>query len=161
MGLDCTWQLPDGRGSSAAVLDSRLLLREEAAVSMQAYASRTGWIMLAAIVMFSVGLLRIISGISYLVNSHKVNDFTLGLFGDNMWVWGLWDLGIAAVAIWAAYSLLGGGEFGRVIAYLWAMLVIVNSFLIIGIAPWFAAAMITLAILVIYGLASTPVRSET
>ena len=58
---------------------------------MQAYASRTGWIMLAAIVMFSVGLFRIISGISYLVDSHKVNDFTLGLFGDNMWALG--DLG--------------------------------------------------------------------
>ena len=128
---------------------------------MQAYASRTGWIMLAAIVMFSVGVLRIISGISYLVNSHKVNDFTLGLFGDNMWVGGIWDLGIAAVAVWAAYSLLGGGEFGRVIAYLWAMLVIVNSFLIIGIAPWFAAAMIALAVLVIYGLASTPLKTET
>ena len=26
-------------------------------------------------------------------------------------------------------------------AYTWAILVIVNSFLIIGIAPWFAAAM--------------------
>ena len=79
--------------------------------SMQAYASRTGWIMLAAIVMFSVGLFRIISGISYLVDSHKVNDFSLGLFGDNMWLWGIWDLGIGAIAIWAAYSLLGGGEF--------------------------------------------------
>jgi hypothetical protein len=79
-----------------------------------------------------------------------------------MWLWGIWDLGIAALAFWAFYSLLGGGEFGRVIAYLWAILVIVNSFLIIGIAPWFAAAMITLAVLVIYGLASTPlVRSET
>jgi len=128
--------------------------------SMQAYASRTGWIMLAAIVMFSVGLFRIISGISYLVDSHKVNDFTLGLFGDNMWLWGIWDLGIGAIAIWAAYSLLAGGEFGRVIAYLWAILVIVNSFLIIGIAPWFAAAMITLAVLVVYGLASTPLRSS-
>ena len=124
--------------------------------SMQAYASRTGWIMLAAIVMFSVGVLRIISGISYLADSNKVNNLTLGLFGDNMWLWGIWDLGIAALAIWAAYSLLGGGEFGRVIAYIWAILVIVNSFLIIGIAPWFAAAMITLAVLVIYGLASTP-----
>jgi len=128
---------------------------------MQAYASRTGWIMLAAIVMFSVGVLRIISGISYLVDSHKVNNFTAGLFGDNMWLWGIWDLGIAAVAIWAAYSLLGGGEFGRVIAYIWAILVIVNSFLIIGVAPWFAAAMIALAVLVIYGLASTPLQSET
>lgn len=128
--------------------------------SMQSYASRTGWIMLAAIVMFSVGFLRIISGISYLVNSHKVNNFTFGLFGDNMWVWGLWDLGIAALAIWAAYSLLGGGEFGRVIAYLWAIMVIVNGFLVIGYAPWFAAAMITLAVLVVYGLASTPLDRE-
>ena len=59
--------------------------------SVQAYASRTGWIMLAAIVMFAVGALRLISGISYLVDSHKVNDLTVGLFGDNMWLWG--DLG--------------------------------------------------------------------
>ena len=128
--------------------------------SMQAYASRTGWIMLAAIVMFSVGVFRIISGISYLANSHKINDYTAGFFGDNMWAWGLWDLLIAVIAIWAAFSLLGGGEFGRVIAYLWAILVIVNSFLTIGIAPWFGAAMLTLAILVVYGLASTPLRAS-
>jgi hypothetical protein len=126
---------------------------------MQAYASRTGWIMLAAIVMFSVGVYRVLSGISYLANSDKINDFTAGFFGDNMWAWGIWDLAIAVIAIWAAFSLLSGGEFGRVIAYLWAILVIVNSFLIIGIAPWFAAAMITLAVLVVYGLASTPSRS--
>jgi dolichyl-phosphate-mannose--protein O-mannosyl transferase len=125
--------------------------------SMQAYASRTGWIMLAAVVMFSVGVSRIISGISYLANSHKINDYTAGFFGDNMWAWGLWDLLIAVIAIWAAFSLLKGGEFGRVIAYLWAILVIINSFLTIGIAPWFGAAMLTLALLVIYGLASTPV----
>jgi len=130
--------------------------------SMQAYASRTGWIMLAAVVLFSVAVFRLISGISYLANSHKINDYTAGFFGDNMWAWGLWDLAIAALAIWAAFSLLGGGEFGRVIAYIWAILVIVNSFLIIGIAPWFGAAMLTLALLVIYGLASTPLRtSET
>jgi hypothetical protein len=130
--------------------------------SMQAYANRTGWIMLAAVTMFSVGVFRILSGISYLANSHKINDYTAGFFGDNMWAWGLWDLLIAAIAIWAAYSLLGGGEFGRVVAYIWAILVIVNSFLIIGIAPWFGAAMLALAVLVVYGLASTPLRaSET
>ncbi|HET7744348.1 MAG TPA: hypothetical protein VFK76_06355 [Gaiellaceae bacterium] len=128
--------------------------------SMQAYASRTGWIMLAAIVMFSVGFFRILSGISYLANSHKINNFTLGFFGDNMWVWGIWDLGIAAIAIWAAYSLLGGGEFGRIVAYIWAIMVIVNGFLVIGYAPWYAAGMITLAVLVVYGLASTPLERE-
>ena len=126
--------------------------------SVQAYANRTGWIMLAAVVMFSVGVFRILSGISYLANSHKINDYTAGFFGDNMWAWGLWDLVIAAIAIWAAFSLLSGGEFGRVIAYIWAILVIINSFLIISIAPWFGAAMLTLAVLVIYGLASTPLQ---
>ena len=128
--------------------------------SVQAYANRTGWIMLAAVVMFSVGVFRILSGISSLANSHKINDYTAGFFGDNMWAWGLWDLVIAAIAIWAAFSLLSGGEFGRVIAYIWAILVIINSFLIISIAPWFGAAMLTLAVLVIYGLASTPLGSS-
>lgn len=124
--------------------------------SMEELESRRGWVVFAAIVMFSVGCLRVISGISYLSDSHKVNDLTLGLFGDNLWAWGLWDLGIAAIALWAGYSLLSGGSFGRVVAYVWAVLVIVNSFLIIGVAPWFAALMIALAVFVVYGLASSP-----
>lgn len=125
-------------------------------MSMEELEKRSGWTMFAAIVLFSVGFLRIISGISYLSDSNKVNDLTLGLFGDSLWAWGLWDLGIAAIALYAGYSLLGGGTFGKVVAYLWAVLVIVNSFLIMGIAPWFAATMIALAVLVVYGLASSP-----
>ena len=128
--------------------------------TVSAYERRSGWIMLAAVVMLSVGFFRIISGISYLADSHKVNDFSSGVFGDNLWAWGLWDLGIAALALYAAYSLVEGGEFGRVIAYLWGILVIVNSFLVMGAAPWFAAAMIALAVLVIYGLASTPREAD-
>lgn len=124
-------------------------------MSTQTYRLSSGWVSFAAIVMFSVGFLRLISGISYLSDSHKVNDFTAGLFGDNLWAWGLWDLAIAALALYAGYSLLSGGEFGRIVAYIWGIVVIVNSFLIIGIAPWFAAASITLGALVIYGLAST------
>ena len=54
-------------------------------MSMDDLESRRGWVVFAAIVMFSVGCFRIISGISYLANSHKINDFTAGLFGDNMW----------------------------------------------------------------------------
>ncbi|HSF62338.1 MAG TPA: hypothetical protein VLA69_11635 [Gaiellaceae bacterium] len=128
-------------------------------MSMEELERRSGWTMFAAVVLFSVGFLRIISGISYLSDSNKVNDLTLGLFGDSLWAWGIWDLGIAAVALYAGYSLLGGGTFGRVVAYLWAVLVIVNSFLIIGYAPWFAFAMIALAVLVVYGLASSPQES--
>ena len=61
-------------------------------MSTQAYRASSGWTMFAAVVMISVGFLRVISGISYLSDSHKVNDLTLGLFGDNLWAWGIWDL---------------------------------------------------------------------
>ena len=74
-----------------------------------------------------VGLFRIIPGISYLVDSPEVNNFTLGLFGDNMWLWGLWDLDwsdrdLGRVSLLAAASSAG-------YRYIWAILVIVNSFL--------------------------------
>jgi hypothetical protein len=129
-------------------------------MSTQAYDRRSGWLTFAAIVMLSVGFLRIISAISYFSDSHKVNDLTAGLFGDNLWAWGIWDLGIAALALYAGYSLLAGGEFGRVVAYIWGILVIVEGFLIIGVAPWYGAGAITLAILVIYGLTSTSGRGQ-
>ena len=115
----------------------------------------SGWAAFAAIVMFSVGFFRLISGISYLADSRKVNDLSLGLFGDSVWAWGIWDLGIGIAALFAAYSLLVNGTYGKIVAYLWAVLLIVNSFLIMGISPWFAAASITLAVLVVYGIAKT------
>jgi hypothetical protein len=39
---------------------------------------RPGWLTFAAVVMFSVAGLRIISGIAYLSDSNKVNDLTSG-----------------------------------------------------------------------------------
>jgi len=119
-------------------------------------ARRPAWLTFAAIVMFSVGILRFISAIYYFADSARINNsIALGAFSDNLFLWGLWDLVIAVVAIWAGYSLLSGNAFGRVVGYLWAILVIVQSFMIISVAPWFAAAMLVLATLVIYGLAVT------
>jgi hypothetical protein len=119
------------------------------------YDRRPGWLTFAAIVMVSIAVLRIITAISYFSDSSKVNDLTAGLFGDSLWGWGVWDLGIAALALFAAYSLLGGGGFGRIVGYIWGVVLIVESFLIIGLAPWYAAGAIVLATLVIYGLAVT------
>jgi hypothetical protein len=113
----------------------------------------SGWGIAASVVLFSIGVLRAISGISYLFDSRKVNDLTGSLLGDNLWAWGVWDLIVAALALYAANSLIRGGTYGKVFAYLWAVFVIVNSFLIIGVAPWFAAASIALAVLVVYGVA--------
>ena len=115
-----------------------------------------GWYEFAAVLMFAVGFFRIISAIGYFADSHKVNNLTNGLFSGHTWGWGLWDLLIAAAAIFAGMSLLEGRTFGKVVAYIWAVLVIVQGFTTINIAPWYSALMIALAAMVVYGLASSP-----
>jgi hypothetical protein len=125
-------------------------------MSMQEYRLRSGWVTFAAIVMIAVGIARIISAITYFDDSNEIANLTNGLWGDQLWFWGLWDLAIAALAIFAGWSLMGDGGFGRVIAYIWAVFVIVNGFLILAVAPWYGAFAIALATLVVYGLASSP-----
>jgi hypothetical protein len=113
---------------------------------------RPGWLTFAAMIMFAVCFTRTISGINYLAGGSQIADLTNSVFGDQLKVWGIWDLCLAALALFAGLSLLVGGGFGRVLGYIWAIWVIVQSFLIIGAAPWFAIAMIALATFVIYGL---------
>jgi hypothetical protein len=98
---------------------------------------RPGWLSLAAIVMFSVGVMDLISSIFYFDDSARVNRLSGGAFGHHVWVWGLLDLVLAAVALYGGYSLLGGHTLGRVVGSLWAGLVIVESFLIVGYSPLF------------------------
>ena len=83
-----------------------------------------------------------------------MNDLTNSIFEGDLWAAGIWDLVVAALAFFAGYSLLGGGGFGKVIAYIWGIVVIVQSFLIFGVAPWYAAAMILLAVAVIHALST-------
>ena len=118
-------------------------------------AGRSGWVTFAAVILFAVAFARLVSGINLLDGGDQVNDLTNSLYGDDLWAWGIWDLCISAVALVAGFSLLAGGGFGRVMGYIWGVLVICQSLLLIGVAPWYSAAAIALGSLVIYGLAST------
>ena len=115
-----------------------------------------GWLAFTAVLLFAIGFFRIISGISYLADSRKISNFTGGLFSSHTWAWGVWDLIIAAVAILAGLSLLGGGGFGRVLGYIFGILVIVQGFTVINLAPWYGAISIIVGVMVVYGLAVTP-----
>ncbi len=124
-------------------------------MSTTSYDRRPGWLTLAAIFMFAVCFVRIFSAINYFQGGDQISDLTNSMFGNNLWVWGVWDLILAAFGLGAGISLLSGGGFGRLLGYIWAVWVIVQSFLIIRWAPWFAVTMIAIASLVIYGLSST------
>jgi hypothetical protein len=116
---------------------------------------RPGWLTFAAVILFTVAIVNVISAISYFADSRKVNDLSLGLFGDNLWLWGLWDLVIAGLALWGAWSLLNGDTAGRVIGFIWAAVVMVQSFMLFAWAPWYAAAALALSLLVMYALSVT------
>ncbi len=116
---------------------------------------RPGWLTFAAVILISVGCLRVISAISYFADSNKVNDLSHGLFGGQVFLWGLWDLVIAVLAVWGGMSLLGGNSFGRVIAYIWAGLVLIQSFMILTWAPWYGFAAMAVALLVMFAVSTT------
>lgn len=122
---------------------------------MMSALDRPGWLTFAAVVMFAVGILRLISAIYYFADSARVNNVTLGAFGGHLFLWGIWDLIIALLAFWAGWSLLNGNTFGRVIGYIWAIIVIVQSFMLISYAPWFGFASLIVAMFVIYALSAT------
>jgi hypothetical protein len=117
---------------------------------------RSGWIEFTAVMMFAIAFFRIITAIAYFSKSNKIDNLAGGLFSSHVWAWGAWDLLIAVVAILAGLSLLGGGGFGRVIGYIFGVLVIVQGFTVVNIAPWYGALAVAVGSLVIYGLARTP-----
>jgi hypothetical protein len=124
--------------------------------TQEAETGRSGWIEFTAVVMFAVAFFRVISAIAYFANSAKIDNLTNGLFSSHLWAWGVWDLMIAAAAIIAGLSLLAGGGFGRVVGYIFGVLVLVQGFTVLNAAPWYGALAIAVGVLVIYGLARTP-----
>jgi hypothetical protein len=131
----------------------------ERQVSAQAQGvRRSGWVTFAAVVMFAVGFARVVSAINFFAGGNQISDLTNSLYGDQLWVWGLWDLAIAALALFAGLSLLSNGRFGRVVAYVWAIAVMFQSLLILTAAPWYAVTAIALSTIVAAGLATS---SET
>ena len=122
---------------------------------------RPGWLTFAAVLLISVGCMRVLSAIYYFADSARVVNVTGGAFGGNLFLWGLWDLAIAALALSGGYSLLSGNTFGRVIGYAWGVLVIVQSFMILEDAPWFGFASLLVATLVLMAISTTSDWRET
>ncbi|HEU5349298.1 MAG TPA: hypothetical protein VFU63_11870 [Ktedonobacterales bacterium] len=119
---------------------------------------RPGLITFAAIMMFVAAAFTIIWAIQEFSSASwiRANLSTYG-YGDMagyLWAWGIFDLVLAAVAIYAGVDLLRGGAVGLVIGLAIAGVSAARWFFYIPAAPWTALAIIAIDVLIIYGLVS-------
>jgi hypothetical protein len=71
----------------------------------------------------------------------------------NFVLWGIVDLIIALVALYAGIDLLRGGTYGFVVGYLFAVVGAIRWLFVVPAAPVLAVVVIGLCVMVIYGLA--------
>jgi hypothetical protein len=115
---------------------------------------RPGLVTFAAVMMFILGGFHILLAISEFANSTWVlSRLDVELFIQILAVWGIIDLVIGLIALIAAVSILRGGTFGWVTAYMFAVLSAIRWLVYIPVSPVLAVVIIVLDVLVIYGLA--------
>jgi uncharacterized membrane protein len=71
----------------------------------------------------------------------------------NFVFWGILDLIIGIIALYAAIDILRGGTYGLIVGYLFAVVGAIRWLFVIPAAPVLAVVVIALCVMVIYGLA--------
>ncbi len=120
----------------------------------------TGWWVFAGIMLAIAGTLNIIWGIG------AVSDAKFFVAGQkyiisSLHTWGWITLIIGAVELIAAFSLFGGGGFGRWIGIIAAALASISALLSIPAYPFWGICIFALSIIIIYELAKSPEGSST
>jgi hypothetical protein len=110
-----------------------------------------GWIAFAGVMVLIIGILNCFWGIAAIDNAHFFTANAQYIISDlNFWGWVILIIGI--VQIFAAFSIWAGGEFGRWIGIIGAAFGSVAALLSIPGNPWWALAVFTIDILIIYAL---------
>jgi hypothetical protein len=114
---------------------------------------RPGLLQFAALMMFALGGFHILLAISEFANSTWVlTRLDIELVIPILLIWGIIDLIIGSIALYAGYSILSGGTFGWIMGYIFATLGIIRWLFHIPVSPVLAVVVIALNALVIYGL---------
>src|SRR5918995_4814983 len=114
---------------------------------------RPGMLTFAAVVMFMVaGFEALAALLAFAGTGWWVTDMG-NLVYANFVLWGILDLIIALIALYAGIDLLRGGTYGLVMGYLFAGLGAIRWLFVIPAAPVLAVGVIALCVMGIYGLA--------
>jgi hypothetical protein len=124
-------------------------------------ARRPGMVTFAAVIMFLVAGFEVLSAILAFVGTGWWVTASGDLVYANLAFWGVVDLLIALIALYAGIDLLRGGTFGRVMGYLFAGLGAIRWLFVIPAAPILSVVVIALCVMVIYALATHPDYSQS
>ena len=127
--------------------------RTENPVRSRAAAHRPGVLTFAAVIMFVVAGLEALTALLAFVGTGWWVTSMGDLVYANFVVWGIVDLVIALIALYAGIDLLRGGTFGRGMGYLFAVVGAIRWLFVIPAAPVLAVVVIALCVMVVYALA--------
>jgi hypothetical protein len=122
---------------------------------------RPGMLTFAAVVLFMVAGFEALSAILAFAGTGWWVTETGNLVYANLILWGIVDSIIALIALYAGIDLLRGGEFGRMMAYVFAVVGVIRWLFVIPAAPVLSVVVIALCVMVIYSLARHPDYSES
>ncbi|HVP03542.1 MAG TPA: hypothetical protein VMT10_13305 [Solirubrobacteraceae bacterium] len=115
----------------------------------------TGWWVFAGIMLAILGVLNIIWGIAAVSNS-KFFVANQHYVISNLHTWGWVTIILGAVELVAAFSLFGGGGFGRWVGIIAAAITAITALVSIPAYPFWALCIFALSIIVVYELAKSP-----
>jgi hypothetical protein len=111
-----------------------------------------GWVTFAAVMLGLAGIWNSIDGILAISSSRVYTGHAVLVFSNlNTWGWIVLILGI--VQLIASGALFAGSEFARWFGIIAAGVNAIGQLLFVPVYPWWAIAMFTLDVLIIYGLA--------
>jgi hypothetical protein len=122
---------------------------------------RPGMVTFAAIIMFMVAGFEALSAILAFAGTGWWVTDAGNLVYANFVLWGVLDLLIALIALYAGINLLRGGAFGISMGYLFAGLGAIRWLFVIPAAPILAVVVIALCVMVIHALATHPEYSQS
>jgi hypothetical protein len=116
-------------------------------------ARRPGMLTFAAVIMFMVAGFEALSALlAFAGTGWWVTDAD-NLVYANFVLWGILDVLVALIALYAGIDLLRGGGFGRGMAYVFAVVGVIRWLFVIPAAPILSVVVIALCVMVIYALA--------
>jgi hypothetical protein len=116
-----------------------------------------GWMVFASIVLVVVGIYDIIWGITALA---KDELFVNQVLFANLTFWGWFYLILGIIGLCAGFAILAKQQWARWFGVIWASVNMIFMFMVIWAYPLWALAIITLDLLIIYGLVTYGGRED-